>query len=77
MPQQAGLHLVLHLPDGTPDTWIAQAALAQGVTVRALSTYYSAPGGQNGLLFGYGMAEAGQIPALVERVSRALAASGG
>ncbi len=64
---QAGLHLVLRLPGGSPDTAFAEAALRRGVVVRALSSYYSQGGGGNGLVLGYGMAEAKQIPGLVAR----------
>jgi GntR family transcriptional regulator/MocR family aminotransferase len=51
----AGLHLVVRLPDTMDDVALAQAALQQGVLVRPLSRYYhhSAPG-QRGLLVGYG-----------------------
>ena len=64
---QAGLHLVLRLPGSLPDTVLVQAALRCGVVARALSSYYSKPGGGNGLVLGYGMAEAKQIPVLVAR----------
>ena len=66
---QAGLHLVLRLPDGLPDTVLAEAALSRGVVARALSSYYTASLPGNGLVLGYGMAEASQIPALVRRLA--------
>lgn len=69
---QAGLHLVLRLPDGPPDTAVARAAWAQGVAVRPLSTYYAGQAGDNGLLLGYGIAEAPRIPELVGRLARAV-----
>lgn len=66
---QAGLHLVLRLPATVPDTRLAEAALNQGIVARPLSAYYAAPGnGGNGLVLGYGMAEAAQIPELVRRL---------
>ena len=69
---QAGLHLVLRLPDGMPDTRLVEAALAQGVVVRALSGYYAnqdAGTACNGLVLGYGMAESSQIGGLVKRLA--------
>ena len=67
----AGLHLVLCLPDGMPDNRLVEAALAQGVVVRALSGYYAnqdAGTACNGLVLGYGMAESAQIAGLVRRL---------
>ncbi len=67
----AGLHLVLRLPDGMPDTRLVEAALAQGVVVRALSGYYAsreAGTDCHGLVLGYGMAESAQIAGLVRRL---------
>ncbi|MDP9995718.1 GntR family transcriptional regulator/MocR family aminotransferase [Variovorax boronicumulans] len=49
----AGLHLVLRLPDGTDDVAIAAAAQAQGVSTRPLSQYYRRSGTRRGLLLGY------------------------
>lgn len=69
---QAGLHLVLRLPDGMPDKTLAAAAMDKGVVARALSDYYADPRDGNGLVLGYGMAEAPQIPKLVARLRRAL-----
>ena len=68
---QAGLHLVLSLPDGPPDTAVARAAWAQGVAVRPLSAYYAGQDGANGLVLGYGIAEGERIPELVGRLARA------
>lgn len=68
----AGLHLVLCLPDGMPDNRLVEAALAQGVVVRALSGYYAnqdAGTACNGLVLGYGMAESSQIGGLVKRLA--------
>jgi GntR family transcriptional regulator/MocR family aminotransferase len=66
---QAGLHLVLRLPENRPDTVLAEAASRQGVVARALSSYYADARSGNGLVLGYGMAEAGQIPELVRRLA--------
>ena len=75
---QAGLHLVLGLPDSTPDSGLVQAALDRGVVVRALSSYYaSREAGRacNGLVLGYGMAEASQIGGLVKRLAISVASA--
>ncbi|MFT3850927.1 MAG: hypothetical protein QM739_20390 [Propionivibrio sp.] len=69
---QAGLHLVLRLPDAPPDCGLVRAALDQGVVVRALSSYYANPtaeAGCNGFVLGYGMAESSQIAGLVRRLA--------
>ncbi|MBU3697007.1 PLP-dependent aminotransferase family protein [Dechloromonas sp.] len=71
----AGLHLTLHLVNGPPDVAVAKHAAALGVVVRPLSEYaVQVPGQQrlNGLVLGYGMVDAGQIPALVQRLAAAV-----
>jgi len=72
----AGLHLTLHLANGPPDVAVADRAAALGVFVRPLSEYaIQAPGlpRLNGLVLGYGMVDAGQIPTLVQRLAEAVA----
>lgn len=72
----AGLHLTLHLADGPLDVAIADAAATLGVVARPLSQYATQAAGQpqlNGLVLGYGMVDAGQIPALVKRLAEAVA----
>ncbi len=49
----AGLHLILNLPDEADDVAIAAAAGAQGVLVRPLSRYYMLPNRRRGLLMGF------------------------
>ncbi|WP_413730389.1 PLP-dependent aminotransferase family protein [Sodalis sp. RH22] len=49
----AGLHLVMSLPDDVDDVKLSQAAGRQGVYVRPLSTYYLGPARKKGLLLGY------------------------
>ncbi|WP_323017203.1 PLP-dependent aminotransferase family protein [Castellaniella sp.] len=50
----AGLHLILALPDGVDDTLVVRDALQQGVVTRALSTYYlERTHARPGLLLGY------------------------
>ncbi|MGN6085115.1 MocR-like pyridoxine biosynthesis transcription factor PdxR [Trinickia sp.] len=54
MGDEAGLHLVLGLPEGTNDRTVTAAAFEAGVVVRPLSTYYSQESAaQPGLLLGY------------------------
>jgi len=49
----AGLHLVLRLPENADDVAIAQSAQAHGVLTRPLSRYYLRRGARRGLLLGY------------------------
>ncbi|MBP0594761.1 PLP-dependent aminotransferase family protein [Paraburkholderia sp. LEh10] len=50
----AGLHLVMQLPEGTDDRAVAAAALERNIVVRPLSGYYAQPSrAQSGLLIGY------------------------
>jgi GntR family transcriptional regulator/MocR family aminotransferase len=49
----AGLHLVLRLPDDADDQAIAAACKAGGILVRPLSRYFIGPRVQQGLLLGY------------------------
>jgi GntR family transcriptional regulator/MocR family aminotransferase len=50
----AGLHLVMQLPEGTDDRAVAKAALERNIVVRPLSGYYAEPAcAPSGLLIGY------------------------
>lgn len=49
----AGLHLVIRLPQGSDDVAIAALALRRGVKVRPLSQYYMQLQHERGLLLGY------------------------
>ncbi|OAJ62304.1 PLP-dependent aminotransferase family protein [Paraburkholderia ginsengiterrae] len=50
----AGLHLVMQLPDGSDDRLVAAAALERNIIVRPLSGYYAQPPlAPPGLLIGY------------------------
>lgn len=69
---QAGLHLTLLLPEARADVLLTADAADQGVVVRPLSAYFSSAGRKNGLVLGYGMAEAERIPQLVQRLHKAL-----
>jgi len=57
----AGLHLVLQLPESTDDVAIADAAEARGVLTRPLSRYYRFGDGRPGLLLGYACVEEARI----------------
>ncbi|CAM3204289.1 PLP-dependent aminotransferase family protein [Prescottella defluvii] len=50
---EAGLHLVLRLPDDTDDTAVAAALRDRGITVPALSSFLAGPDGPRGLVCGY------------------------
>ena len=50
----AGLHLVMQLPEGSDDRAVARAALERNIVVRPLSGYYAEPAcAPSGLLIGY------------------------
>ncbi|AOA59129.1 MocR-like pyridoxine biosynthesis transcription factor PdxR [Acinetobacter larvae] len=50
---EAGLHLVLKLPEHADDLAIAQLAFVRGVKVKALSAYYIRRHAEKGLLLGF------------------------
>jgi GntR family transcriptional regulator/MocR family aminotransferase len=52
-PSDQGMHLLLWLPDGADDVRLAQAALAKGIVVRAISPMYRAAA-RPGLMLGFG-----------------------
>ena len=49
----AGLHLVLSLPNWMNDAQVAKTALGRGVAVRPLSMYYTGRSPESGLLLGF------------------------
>ncbi|QBR00453.1 PLP-dependent aminotransferase family protein [Paraburkholderia pallida] len=54
MGGDAGLHVVMQLPEGSDDRAVAEAALARNIVVRPLSGYYSErERAASGLLIGY------------------------
>lgn len=57
----AGLHLVMTLPDKSDDVAIAREALRKGVSVRPLSQYYMQRQKKRGLLLGYACVNEQQI----------------
>ncbi len=74
----AGLHLVMRLPDGTDDRAVAQAALERNIVVRALSGYYAdASRAAPGLLLGYACVPEDEIGAAFEMLGEAIDAVGG
>src|SRR3546814_21166573 len=58
----AGLHLVLNLPEGVSDDRIVDIARTKGVLTRSLSRYYHKEGSaKQGLLLGYAFVTEKQI----------------
>lgn len=73
---QAGLHLVLSLPDGQgglSDRVVAQQAMARGLSPRPLSAYGSGGvSGFNGLVMGYANTHEDLMASAVQRLARAV-----
>ena len=66
----AGLHLVLLLPDSVDDHQVAAAALAVDIVVRPLSTYFSRrENARSGLLIGYACVMDERIEAAFEQLA--------
>ncbi|AUL43534.1 PLP-dependent aminotransferase family protein [Bordetella parapertussis] len=66
---EAGLHLVMHLPDGTDDLGISIAARTLGLHARPLSRYYaSEQDARPGLLLGYACVPEKEIEPAFERL---------
>ncbi|MBI0330546.1 MocR-like pyridoxine biosynthesis transcription factor PdxR [Burkholderia plantarii] len=73
MGGDAGLHLVMRLPDGADDHAVARAALERDIVVRALSGYYAdASRAAPGLLLGYACVHEGEIGAAFDTLARAI-----
>jgi GntR family transcriptional regulator/MocR family aminotransferase len=71
----AGLHLILALPDGVDDTLVVRDALQQGVVTRALSTYYTErEHARPGLLLGYAGATPDEIRPAFDTLARVIGA---
>jgi GntR family transcriptional regulator / MocR family aminotransferase len=70
--EQAGLHLVVLLPEGTDDRAISDHAAAEGLHVLALSACHLGPCPRPGLVLGYGGVGAGAMPGAVGRLRRVL-----
>jgi GntR family transcriptional regulator / MocR family aminotransferase len=75
----AGLHLVIHLPDFCDDVKLAADARLQQIDIRPLSSYYIAPPVARGVVVGYGYMPLNEIvPAatrLADLVNRHMVAS--
>ncbi len=75
----AGLHLVIHLPDFCDDVKLANDARLEQIDIRPLSAYYVAPPVTRGVVVGYGYMPLEQIvPAatrLADLVNRHMVAS--
>ncbi|MGX5659954.1 MocR-like pyridoxine biosynthesis transcription factor PdxR [Castellaniella ginsengisoli] len=72
---EAGLHLILALPDGVDDTLVVRDALRQGVVTRALSTYYTErENARSGLLLGYAGATPEEIRPAFDTLARVIGA---
>jgi GntR family transcriptional regulator/MocR family aminotransferase len=69
---EAGLHLVMWLPNTARDTDVAGRAAALGLGVRALSAYARAPVTCNGLVLGYGNLDEGMLADAVRRLGLAV-----
>jgi len=69
---EAGLHLVMWLPEDLPDREVAQRAAQMGLGVRALSAYARPPVSCNGLVIGYGNLDEAAVEGAVARLKRAL-----
>ena len=74
---EAGLHLVMWLPDELSDREVAQRAAQMGLGVRALSAYARPPVRSNGLVLGYGNLDEGAVKGAVARLRQAVGAVGG
>ncbi|WP_246793614.1 PLP-dependent aminotransferase family protein [Burkholderia perseverans] len=73
MGGDAGLHLVMRLPDGADDRAVARAALERNIVVRALSGYYAdASRAAPGLLLGYACVHEDEIGAAFDTLAQAI-----
>jgi GntR family transcriptional regulator/MocR family aminotransferase len=73
MGDEAGLHLVLGLPDATNDRALTAAALDAGVITRPLSAYYSHDDvARRGLLLGYACVANDRIGPTFETLARVI-----
>jgi GntR family transcriptional regulator/MocR family aminotransferase len=72
---RAGMHLCVELPAGVDETAVATTLQAQRINVRALGAYRLAHPGPPGLVIGYGRLAEGSVPAIVDALVRAGAAS--
>jgi len=69
----AGLHLVVHLPDGVPASAVVRSAEARGVHVVDLDRYRAGGSGPPALVLGYGNITDALVPEAVAVLADALA----
>ncbi|MGV0597047.1 MocR-like pyridoxine biosynthesis transcription factor PdxR [Mycolicibacterium porcinum] len=69
---EAGLHMVVRLPDGSDDVAVAAALGDRGVIVSPLSTYFSGAAGARGLVCGYARLPETQADRVAEIVAGTL-----
>lgn len=71
LPSDQGMHLLLWLPKGADDVWLAKAALADGIVVRPISPMYKrAP--RPGLMLGFGGFAPEELEAAAIRLRRVM-----
>lgn len=76
MGGDAGLHVVMQLPEGSDDRAVAEAALARNIVVRPLSGYYSErERAASGLLIGYACVPDEEIAPAFDTLAEAIDAS--
>jgi len=76
MGGDAGLHVVMRLPEGCDDRSVAEAALARNIVVRPLSGYYSERSrAASGLLIGYACVPDDEIAPAFNTLSEAIDAT--
>lgn len=68
----AGMHLVALLPPGLDDVELSRRLAAVGLAVSPLSTCYLRPGGQKGLILGYGGVDEPMIETGVKKLGAEL-----
>ena len=72
---EAGLHVLLRLPDAVDDIALAVAAAERGIGVRALSSMSLTGSAERGLLLGYGRLSDERIGAAVAAIASVIGAS--
>ncbi len=70
---EAGMHLVLMLPDGLRDQEISERAAAQNLRLWPLSPCFLGDPRRQGFILGFGSTEAAQIPGAVHRLRKLIA----
>ena len=69
----AGLHILVHLPDGTDTRAVVRAAAAAGLSVSDLDDYRTGPAADRALVLGYGNISDTEIPRAVALLADSLA----